>query len=519
MRDAHALVQRGIDSLRSGAVDAAIGTCREALQKHPELPRTHFLAGLIAIEVGELHQAASAFETTVLLNESFSIAWVHLARTYAMLGEFIKAEGCLTNAAITNLQRPAMFEMVGTTMRLLGRLRDAQTWFRRAVEAEPQNPSFLVSLANSHLYLGELVDARGFLEKALDIAPADSYLHWLYSRVGKVSSDDHLRVMRQLAEGASEPRDVAWLNYAMGKELEDLERWEEAFAAFERGAGARRATVEYNEAALLDVFRAASESFTSDWLEKNVDGVADAGPIFIVGQPRTGTTLLERMLGSHPKVVSAGELRHFGVAIRKATGINEKRTFSADLMRAAADASVELIGETYRISTEYLRREVPHFVNKLPTNYLYLPLIAAALPRARIIHVRRDPMDSCFAMYKQLFADAYIYTYDQEEVARIYVAYSRLMDTWRERFGDRFIEVTYEDLVTDTESTLRGVMQYVGLSWHEDCLNFTDDAQPVTTASAAQVREGAHTRSVGRWKRYEEQLEPMRRVLAAAGLA
>lgn len=157
-------------------------------------------------------------------------------------------------------------------------------------------------------------------------------------------------------------------------------------------------------------------------------------------------------------------------------------------------------------------------MDKLPVNYLYIPVILAALPKARILHVVRDPMDSCFAIYKQLFADAYLYSYDQQELARHYVRYARLMEGWHQEFPGRFLDVAYEDLVTDTEETLRTVCEYIGLSWQPDCLDFTASEQAVTTASAAQVRERPHSRSIGRWRQYATQLEPMRVILTEAGL-
>jgi len=157
-------------------------------------------------------------------------------------------------------------------------------------------------------------------------------------------------------------------------------------------------------------------------------------------------------------------------------------------------------------STRKLRGATPHFVDKLPYNYQYLPLILAALPNAKIIHLVRDPMDVCFSVYKQLFADAYPHSYDLEEMAKHFVRYYRLMDIWRQRFPGRFLDVRYEEVAADVDTESRRIINYLKLPWEDACANFHQQEAAVTTASAMQVRQPAHTRSVGRWRRYEKQL-------------
>ena len=180
------------------------------------------------------------------------------------------------------------------------------------------------------------------------------------------------------------------------------------------------------------------------------------------------------------------------------------------------DASA--LGSAYLRATEPLRGGQPRFVDKLPGNYFYLPLILKALPNAKIVHLVRDPRDACFASFKQLFAEAYPHSYSLEEMARHFVRYHRLMQVWRKRFGDRFLDVGYEQLVTDIEPNTRRLIKFLDLPWEDDCLAFHEQAGAVATASASQVREPAHTRSVGRWRRYETQLGSMIKVLADAGV-
>lgn len=507
------MLQAGFEAAARGNWPRAAAVCKEALALRPDLPRAHYLAGLVAKHGGDLEMALQAFETTVKLNEKHAAAWAHLAQLYVATGRIRRAEASLKNAANFEKGNAATRNHIGTVFRLAGNLEASLEWHEKAVEADPGQLPFLMNLANAHLYTGDREKCAELLRACLDIEPMNAQLHWLLARLAKAESTRHIEEMAKLADPHLPGRERAYLHYAIGKEHEDLGNWDVAFEAWLAGAAARRESVAYDENSEIELFETLESTFTCEWLEAAQGDCFDAGPVFIVGLPRTGTTLLDRMLDAHDAVSSAGELRHFGFAVRQVTGLAERRQFSAALMRAAAGADASAVGEAYVEMTASLRGDSPHVIDKLPSNFLCLPLIFAALPNARIIHMRRGPMDTCLAIFKQLFADAYLYSYDLEELARHYQRYAKLMNAWRERFGDRFIEVEYETLVADPEETLRTVLQYVGLSWEPRCLEYFDVAGGTATASAAQVREAPHQRSVGHWKHFERQLEPVRKIL------
>ena len=202
--------------------------------------------------------------------------------------------------------------------------------------------------------------------------------------------------------------------------------------------------------------------------------------------------------------------------MRRLADYREPSRYSAKLAQQAAGVDCVKLGKAYMATTAKLRGDLPRFVDKLPPNYLYVPLILKALPNAKSVHLIRNPMDACFASFKQLFADAYPHSYDQEEMARHHARYFHLMALWRERFPGRFFDISYEETAGDLEPNARALIEFLELPWEDACLNFHQQKAAVTTASAVQVRKPAHTKSVGRWRRYEEQLEPMRRALEAA---
>ena len=224
------------------------------------------------------------------------------------------------------------------------------------------------------------------------------------------------------------------------------------------------------------------------------------------------------IISSHSQVHAAGELQQFGLALRRLSQYRNPRRFSVELFDDASKLDPVKIGGLYLQTSDRMRGSTPRFIDKLPQNYLMIPLILKALPNAKIVHLVRDPMDACFASFKQLFADAYLHSYDQEEMARHHARYYRLMETWRERFGDRFFDISYEEVAGNLEPNARALIEYLELPWNDACLEFHKQKTAVATASAVQVRKPAHTKSVGRWRRYEQQLEPTRRTLESLGI-
>ncbi len=512
-------LREGFSLLAAGRTDEASECCKRLLGAKPDLVEAHFLVGLIALELKQNWTAVSAFGSVTKLQPDHGAAWANLARLFMVAGQLARADLALENAAIHNDGNPVVLDTISSVYGLLGDQQEASVWIEKAVRKEPKSVPFLVNQANSHMFLGKLEEAEKVLRKALGYQPGNPNAHWILSNVRKAIDRDHVERLEKLVQQEySNPRALAFLNYGLGKELEDLEEWDKAFEAFARGAKARRATIEFDEQLEIGMYDAFGEVFTADWLNQNAEGHDDPSPIFVIGQPRTGTTLVERIITSHSQVHSAGELKQFGNCIRRLADYREPTRYSAKLAGFAAVIDCEKLGKAYMASTKKFRGNVPRFVDKLPPNYLYVPMILKALPRAKIVHLTRNPMDACFASFKQLFADAYLHSYDQAEMARHHARYYHLMALWRERFAGRFFDIAYEDTARDLEPNARALIEYLELPWEDACLHFHKQDAAVTTASAVQVRQPAHTRSIGRWRRYEDQLGLMRKTLEEQGV-
>jgi tetratricopeptide (TPR) repeat protein len=513
-------LRHGFALLSAGRLEEASECCRRLLGAKPDLVEGHFLVGLIALELKKTRTAIQAFGSVTTLQDDHGPAWANLARLFVMAGQPARADTVLEKAVRHCDGNPVVLDLIGSVYGQLGDQETAGEWIGKAVEKDPENIAFLVNQANNFMFLGQLDESEAVIRNVLDRNFENANAHWILSNLRKAKNREHVEQLESLVQHKGRPqRAQAFLYYGLGKELEDLEEWDKAFDAFASGARSRRATIEFDEQSEIEMYEAFGEVFTPEWLEDAAGGHDDASPIFVVGQPRTGTTLVERIITSHSQVHSAGELKQFGNAVRRLSNYQEPVRYGPALARLAAGVDCEMLGQAYMKSSAKMRGSLPRFVDKLPPNYLYIPLILKALPKAKIVHLTRNPMDACFASFKQLFADAYLHSYDQAEMARHHARYYRLMARWREQFPGRFMDIAYEDTARDLEPNARALIDYLELPWEDACLDFHKQDAAVTTASAVQVRQPAHTRSIGRWLRYEAQLDVMRKTLVEQGVS
>ncbi|WP_395646754.1 sulfotransferase [Terricaulis sp.] len=442
---------------------------------------------------------------------------------------FVLAEACLISGdstrALTVLD--AIEQGAANDYPTLRRLTDLYTQCgmfegagraaRAAAALRPDDPDTLFNLAPPSLAVGRLDEAEGALDRVLALRPDDWEAHYLRATLRKQTPENnHIAVLEAaLARGRGDPRAETAVGYALGKELEDIGRIEEAFGFLALAAAARRKRmaykVEMDEGAMAEI----TAAFNAVYCSRPLEGFEDEAPIFIVGMPRSGTTLVDRILSQHSKVESRGELNDLALAITRATpsANNKSRRIAA-----AAEIEPRALGEAYARSLRGWGAGPVHLIDKAPLNFLYIGLIARALPNARIVHVTRHPMASGYAMFKTYFRMGYPFSYDLEEIARYLVAYSRLMQHWRAVLPGRVLDVAYEDVVDDIEGQTRRLLDHCGLAFEPACVAFHENKSPSATASAAQVRRPLYRDSLEHWRRIEPRLAPLERALKDGGL-
>jgi hypothetical protein len=326
--------------------------------------------------------------------------------------------------------------------------------------------------------------------------------------------DNHLEFIRQRLQSVQRgSEDHAGFEFAQYKELEDLGRYEEAWAALER---ANAVMFERLKSRLQDeqgLFEAIIARCTPEFTRASGRKFDGPAPIFIVGMPRSGTTLLERILGNHSMVTAAGELADFSRQWRWVADVHGHRLVDQTMVEGAGQLDFSEVGRRYLEQTQWRAQGRPYYVDKLPPNFMLAGFIRRALPQARFLHMCRDPMDLCFSNYRALFGDAFAYSYDLDALAAHHRRYRKLMRHWHEVMPGAIHDVAYAELVHDTESKARALLEFCGLPFEPGCVDTLSNPAPVATLSSAQVREPIHARAMQEWRRYEDQLQPLARAL------
>jgi tetratricopeptide (TPR) repeat protein len=380
-----------------------------------------------------------------------------------------------------------------------------------ARRADPDYPSTLLARTQVLTYLGRFADAEQDVARALRRAPEIAQGYWLQAALRRQTADsNHVgAIKRELERGGRSAEDVALLSFALHKELDDLEQYEGAWLALVRGCRAKRSRLNYESRQTQQLFDALTD-FEAAAAQPASTGIDSAAmPIFIVGLHRSGTTLLEQMLDGHPEVRALGELYDFTSAMRYATDHHCKGVIDATIVQRARSIDLALAGKRYLDGIEWRVQGRHYFTDKLPSNFLNIGFIAHALPQARILHMVRDPVETCFSNLRELFSEANPHSYDLGELADYYRLYSALMKHWQARFPGRILDVEYAKLLAEPEMQLRRVTEFCGLSFAPAMLNPDSRRRAVVTASAVQVRNSIQVRDRPKWAPYERWLSPM----------
>ena len=519
---AQELARQGWRFLRDGKASEAWRTCQELLKTAPDLEATRYLASKTALQIGNARLALEHADAALAVSGK---AALHLQRAQCLLvlGDRDATRAAVDQAVTIANKDVAILVVAGSILNKCEDVVAALAIFRQAQQLEPENDSVLFNLATSLRFLGELDEAEEVINRVIESCPDNHQSVLFRADLRKQTPDDnHVEDLeRRIVNGANDWKGEMNLFYALAKEAEDIGSYEKSYQALSRGSTVRRRHLDYDvlrDVAVLDDIRdhyAEQASCSGD------DGFAAAGPVFIVGMPRTGTTLVERILAGHSEVTSAGELHDFSSElVKEISRVNSgKPVAKGDIVAASLQIDFARLGENYvAAARQAIDGSSAYVIDKLPFNFLYCGLIHRALPEAKIIHMTRAPMDTCYAVYKTLFGQAYQFSYDLDEPATYYIAYRKLMDHWHAVLPGLIHDVAYEDVVADTEDQARRLIKHCGLEWEPGCLDFHTSKQASTTASAVQVRQPIYLTSVQKWRNYEEQLAPLEARLRDAGL-
>ena len=485
--------------------DEANALLEEALTLNPRYAEAHCNLGCGYRQKDQNEKALSHLATALSLRPVYPEASYHIAGIRLEQEKPEEAQSVLTGALERSPNNADLLAELGVTRNELGYPEEAEAAFAQALEVDEEHTGALNGLGNLRLEQGRKEEAEASFRRAMEIDPDKVEAHFNIAQVKTFGAGDaDLAALEARAEEIESLSDkkATQLHFALGKAHDDLDDPEKAFPHFLEGCRLKRASIDYRPEETTRLFTRVCEIFDSSFLKsQRRKGDPSDLPVLVLGMPRSGTTLTEQIISSHPAVYGAGELRD----LARAAGAG----FPEDMANLARGGLAE-IAERYIASLQARAPEAGRVTDKMPLNFLFIGLMHLMLPNAKIVHVQRDPRDTCLSNFTRLFGRNQYQSYDLRDLGLYYRDYARVMEHWRAVLPkDAFYDLRYEDLVADAETETRRLIDYLGLEWDDACLAFHESKRQVRTASLTQVRQPIYSSSVGRWQRYEAFLGPL----------
>lgn len=487
----------GAAFLSQGRIIDAITHYRHAIALNPMHGNAHNNLGTALVSLGLFADAIPAYKRALALNPRQAETHFSLGIALAAQGRIDDAIASYREALLLRSDYAEAHNNLGNLLANRGNTDEAIGHLQKALAGNPHNAETLNNLGCAFRDLGRFEEAMALYDRAIALRPASAEVHYNRSEIKTYGpGDTDLAVLKTLAGSNDMPSGKApYIHFALAKALEDSGDYDGAFEQLRRGNDLRRDQIHYDESVDEEMFRRTTSVFNRSRFDRHKDcGDPSNAPIFVLGMPRSGSTLIEQILASHPQVHGAGELEDLAACLPPG--------FPESVAQLDGEA-LRRIGQSYLARLPRLPDGKVRIVDKLPHNFLRIGLIRMILPNARIIHTLRDPIDTCVSCYSKLFTNGQHFTYDLAELGRYYRRYCRLMTHWQSVIpADAILNVTYENVVDDLEGQARRLIRYCGLPWDDRCLSFYKTSRIVKTASAISVRKPVFRSSLQRWRKY-----------------
>lgn len=533
----------------TGAIEPARKAYHDTLRINPGQVGAYTNLANIELELENYAEAENGFRKALSLQPNQLEAAIGLGSALFEQEKYTSAISVYRKALLIDPNSVVALTGLGNALCLSWDLDEAITSFEKAIKIEPGYFKAYIGLGKARGDIGDREPAIAALQQAIDLAPdhtdAKIELANLYSNYGQIDlaislyrdvieldpdNSDAYRVLAKNRKFSEKDADLEametlytndqlpetsrmHLAFALGKAYEDLQQFEQSFECIATGNRLKRNTISYQTSDTQSYFENIKQTFSKEFFaDRNATGSADSTPIFILGMPRSGTSLAEQILASHPDVYGAGELMSLSKIVQEQFAAADKGAFP-EAVDQVTDTGYQAMGETYLSSIKSLAANSKRITDKMPHNFQYVGLIKLILPNAKVIHCRRDPMDTCLSIYKHLFTGKHDYAYEMTELGQYYRLYQELMEHWCEVLPGFVYHLDYELLVENQESQTRCLLDFCELDWDPACLAFEKTRRKVRTASNAQVRRPMYKDSVALWRRYEKQLRPLYEII------
>ncbi|WP_414827705.1 tetratricopeptide repeat-containing sulfotransferase family protein [Alteromonas sp. H39] len=495
------------DLMHDGQLAAADGVCRRYLQQHKHDAEAMVLLAEIDMKLKAYHEAEFLLESCVEIYPQHDRAAAAYLSLLARLGKYPQAEAFSRKRREQHPNDVAVMVAHASALVGIGRLDDAVKIYLELLEANSDRPAVWLALGHARKAKGDRDDAITAYETAIELMPefGDAYWSLANTKTYKFSAGLIAQMEAQVDREELKLDDMVHICFALGKAHEDKKNIEKSFTYYKKGNALKHSTTQFDIARTEAAMNAQKEACPAS-LFASKSGCLDPAPIFIVGLPRAGSTLLEQILASHSQVDGTMELHDILTIASRISGQKTPYPFN---LTSLSDDQCEQLGQLYIEQTRAYRQGAPYFIDKMPNNFIHIGLIKRILPNAKIIDARRHPFDCCFSGYKQLFGDGQEFSYGLEEIGRYYRAYVDLMDHWQSVLPGEVLAVQHEVLLEDLEGQVKRLLDFCGLPFEEACLAFHQTQRVIKTPSSEQVRQPIYKTGMGQWKPFESHLTPL----------
>ncbi len=491
---------------------------RRLLKENPRnVDAMRLLAGVASAQ-GLPEEAESLLRRAIAVAPDFALAHLDLGTLLNEQHRHEEAIECISETARLHPHSGKPHFLLGSALAEAGRTYDAVDAYRKAIEVQPAHAGALLGLGHTLKTVGEQEEAIRAYRECIRLRPDDGEIYWSMANLKtfRFSQDELVSMEQILAREDLKDRSRVNFLFALAKASEDAGDFDRAWQFYREGNSLQRSLESYDPVRTEMTNSELREVFNAELLaEKSGLGNPEPAPIFIVGLPRSGSTLLEQILASHSLVEGTAELPYLG---RTATSLNHNRADGVNYPRAVIELGerhLNALGQKYLQWAEFHRQlDKPRFIDKNPNNFASIGFLHLILPNAKIIDARRYPLDTCLSCYRQLFAKGQSFLYDLQDLGEYYLQYLDMMEHWDTVLPGRVHRIQYEELVTDFEGEVRRLLDYCELPWEDDCINFYQTDRPVRTASSEQVRQPVYTRSIHYWRNYDQHLDELKEILA-----
>ena len=469
--------------------------------------------GILAFKSGN-HDIAEAMLTKALkLDPTYSLVWANLAQVFSVTGQLDKAKKSFKNILNMEPKNGLIWAEYGTVLTKLANYEEGRDAYLKALEFKPDSPRVHLSLGHVYKTMGEIDNSIDSYKNTILQNNLSGEAYWSLANLKTYSfSENEIKDMEDTLKGDMSDIERSQMHFALGKAYEVKKDFDKSFKNYYEGNKVKKGLIKYSSDDTTDNTKRILNFFNKENIQKLAkSSTGDRDPIFVLGMPRSGSTLIDQIISSHSKVDGTQELPNI-IKIAAELNSNNQKNYP-EVLEELDESKLSNLGKDYISETAWARDSAPFFIDKMPNNFIHIGLIKTILPNAKIIDTRRDPMDTCFSCFKQFFARGQLFTYSLEDLGNYYTDYIRAMNHWHNVYGKDIYTVHYDNVINETEETIRELIDYCELPFEKECLEFYNSSRPVKTPSAEQVRQPIYKSGLNYWKNYEKHLLPLKKII------